>query len=93
MRDPVDRIVSQYIHEWSVHKIDADCSIDDAVHQHPELIDYSRYHMQLVPYIERYGIEAILPVFFERLTREPQTQLERICAHVGYTSRPTWHFW
>jgi hypothetical protein len=48
MRDPIDRLVSQYIHEWSQRKITV--SIDKAINEFPELIHYSRYYYQLQPY-------------------------------------------
>ena len=90
MRDPVDRIVSQYIHEWSMHVIDKECSIDDAIKKYPILIDYSRYAMQLEPYLEMFGQGAVLPVFFERLMDNQQEELERVARHVGYPGSVQW---
>lgn len=91
MRDPLDRIVSQYIHEWSQRVIEDGCSIDRAIREYPFLIDYSRYAMQLEPYIERYGFDRILPVFFERLMDDPQTEFERIGRFLGISSPLQWH--
>ena len=65
MRDPIDRVVSQYIHEWTMRLTDA--PIDRAVDELPILVDYSRYAMQLTPWFEAYGKDRVLPVFFERL--------------------------
>ncbi len=90
MRDPIDRIVSQYIHEWSQRVIDDGCTIDDAIRAHPMLIDYSRYAMQLTPFIERFGYERILPVFFERLMGDPQPEFERIGRFLGITTPMRW---
>ncbi len=45
MRHPIDRLVSQYIHEWTQKVISED--INTAITNHPELIDYSCYTMQL----------------------------------------------
>lgn len=90
MRDPIDRIVSQYIHEWSQRVIDQDCLIDDAIRVHPELVAYSRYAMQLSPYIDLFGHEQILPVFFERVAAEPQTQFERIGRFLGINTPMVW---
>lgn len=90
MRDPVDRIVSQYIHEWSMRVIKEGCSIDEAIHEHPMLIDYSKYAMQLKPYIERFGFKSILPVFFERVMANPQEEFARIAEHIGYTGEVQW---
>ena len=85
MRDPVNRIVSQYIHEWSQHGIEKNCSIDDAIRRYPMLMDYSRYAMQLNPYVELFGTESVLPVFFERWMVNPHQELERIAKHIGYS--------
>lgn len=88
MRHPVDRLVSQYIHEWTQRVIDA--PIDQAIERHLELVDYGRYAMQLKPFIEAWGRERILPVFFDRLTDHPQEELERVCRFIGHPGRPVW---
>lgn len=89
MRHPIDRLVSQYIHEWTQRFITVD--INQAVTQHPELIAYSQYSMQLKPYFETFGQERVLPVFFERTIAHPQEELERICQFIGYKGKPVWN--
>lgn len=88
MRHPVDRLVSHYIHEWStgVYR----CSIEKAIDRYPELVAYGCYAMQLKPYFETFGRDAVLPVFFDRLLNEPQSELERICRFIGYQGKPAW---
>ncbi|MFN0023887.1 MAG: sulfotransferase family protein [Parvularculaceae bacterium] len=88
MRDPVERLISQYIHEWTEGRITV--PIDEAIVKHPELIDYSRYGYQLQPWIARFGAGRILPVFFERMTAAPDAELERICAFLGATNESCW---
>jgi Sulfotransferase family len=88
MRHPIDRLISHYIHEWSMgvyHR-----PIVEALDRHPELVAYGRYAMQLQPYLETFGPDAVLPVFFDRLVREPQAELERVCRFIGYREKPTW---
>ena len=89
MRHPIDRLKSQYVHEWSQKVISVE--INQAIQQYPELIDYSRYTMQLKPYLETFGQERILPVFFERMLTHPQEELERVCRFIGYHSKPIWN--
>lgn len=89
MRHPVDRAISQYIHQWSQGEIN--CDIGEGVARYPELTDYSLYASQLAPYIEAYGKEAILPVFFDRLKVAPQMELERIARFIGYTGPVVWN--
>jgi hypothetical protein len=88
MRDPIDRLVSHYIHEWTMREFIE--PIDQAIRSRPELINYSRYAMQLRPWLERFGTDRVLPVFFERLTRDPDSEFARICRFVGVPGEPAW---
>lgn len=88
MRHPIDRLVSQYIHEWTQQVISYD--INQAIIKHPELIEYSLYTKQLKPYFEAFGQDKILPIFFERFIKFPQEELERVCQFIGYSGQPTW---
>jgi len=51
MRHPVNRLISQYTHEWTEREIDV--PIDEAIERYPRLTDYSRYTMQLESFIAR----------------------------------------
>lgn len=88
MRHPVDRLVSHYMHEWSTGVYN--CDIDEAINRYPELIAYGNYAMQLKPYLDTFGRDAVLPVFFDHLIREPQAELERVCKFIGYQGKPIW---
>jgi hypothetical protein len=88
MRHPIDRLVSQYLHEYTERRIRV--PIDAALDAHPELIAYSRYSMQLEPFLAHYAPQNILPVFFERLVSQSQNELERICRFLGYSGQPLW---
>jgi hypothetical protein len=88
IRHPIDRLVSQYIHEWSQRVISVE--INQAISQHSELIDYSRYSMQLQPYFDTFGRDSVLPIFFENLLAQPQLQLEQVCQFLGYPQQPQW---
>jgi hypothetical protein len=88
MRHPIDRLVSHYVHEWTQRVIDVPLAA--AIDLHPELVQYGQYAMQLRPYVERFGRERILPVFFDRLRAHPQAELERVCRFIGYAGTPTW---
>lgn len=88
MRHPIDRLVSQYVHEWTQRVIST--PIDDALDDHPELIDYSRYAMQLRPFLDTHGRSRVLPVFFDNLGTRPQAELERVCRFLGHAGTPAW---
>jgi hypothetical protein len=89
MRHPVDRLVSHYIHEWTQGVIS--CNIDNAVYRHPELIAYSRYNMQIEPYLDFFGHAAVLPLFSERLRNNPQHELQEVFGFLGVDETPVWH--
>jgi hypothetical protein len=76
MRHPIDRLVSQYVHELTAGRINV--GVRQAVERHPELIDYSRYTRQLEPFLAAFGPESVLPIFFPRLVHHSQAELERI---------------
>lgn len=88
MRHPLDRLVSQYVHEVTAGTIRS--GLVEAVDRHPELIDYGRYSMQLEPFLGAYGFESVLPVFFARLVNQSQHELERIGRFLGLTGPLKW---
>lgn len=88
IRHPIDRVVSQYIHEWSQRLLSG--PIDDELAANPWIVDYGRYAMQIRPWLQAYGPERILPVFNERLRAQPQQEFERVCAFLGYAGKPEW---
>jgi hypothetical protein len=89
IRHPIDRLISHYIHDWTENKINT--KIDDAIISNSEMIAYSRYAMQIQPFLESFGSENVLLVFFEHLISNSQCELERIARFIGYTQKPHWH--
>ena len=85
MRDPIERIVSQYIHEWSQHEVA--CGFEEALRRYDRYVAYSSYAYQLEPFLEHYGAASILPAAFEHLVAHPDEELARICAFLGDPSR------
>jgi hypothetical protein len=88
MRHPVNRLISHYIHGWTENKIKV--SINEAIFNHPELIEYSLYSKQLEPWLTQFGTHSILPVFFERFMSYKEEELNRVCKFIGYESCPSW---
>ncbi len=88
MRHPIERLISQYVHEVTVGRISG--SLREALDRHPELIEYSRYSMQLQPYLDAYGAGAVLPVFFPRLVKHSQPELARIGRFLGHDGLLRW---
>jgi hypothetical protein len=88
MRHPIDRLISHYVHEWTERRTSG--PIDQEIDINPDLVNFSRYGMQLEPYLESYGPENVLPIFFERMVRHPQETLEHVCRFIGYRGKPGW---
>ena len=88
MRDPLERLVSHYMHEWSQREVSG--SLSQAIKQYPELYQYGLYSMQLRPYLEAFGPDRVLPVFFERIKLDPQAELARIGRFIGLAQPTVW---
>ena len=88
MRHPIDRLASHYLHELSVGRINV--GVERAVVQHPELVDYGRYSMQLEPYLESFGPDAVHPIFFDRLIAQPDRELASIGRFLGAAEPLVW---
>ncbi|MGD1897204.1 MAG: sulfotransferase [Phormidesmis sp.] len=88
MRHPVERMVSQYVHEWSQRTISG--SLAQSIKRYPELYQYSLYAMQLRPYLEAFGHQSVLPVFLERIKQDPAAELARIGRFVGCPAPTVW---
>lgn len=90
MRHPIDRIISQYIHQWTENDVLG--RIDEAAMKDERFIAYSSYARQIEPYLEAYGPKNVLPVFFERLVAAPNAELARICSFIGDPSPEPVHW-
>ncbi len=78
IRDPLVRAVSHYIHEWTMGVITSD--IDTALTEHPELVSYGCYAMQLRPWIEAFGPDAIHVDTLEAMKSDPKALMRRVGA-------------
>jgi hypothetical protein len=88
MRHPIDRLMSQYVHEVTAGRLNL--GVRAAVERRGELVEYSRYSLQLQPYLQAYGFENVLPVFFPRLVHHSQAELERIGRFLGHDGPLRW---
>lgn len=89
IRDPVERALSQYLHEWGLGTVGHDVAA--AFSEHPEFLAYSRYPEQLAPYMEHFGPETLLLTSLEALKADPQRELSRIGAHLGCPHPFVWN--
>lgn len=76
VRDPIARIISQHHHEITSKRIS--CNIDEAVRSYARFIDFSRYAMQIKPWIESLGRDNVLIVHFETYINKRKDTVESI---------------
>ena len=91
MRHPIDRLVSHFAHNWTTGDFKRNMPIEAAIKGYPPLVEYGLYRKQLDPWIQEFGLERILPVFFDRLLAEPQQEFERISKFIGIEGAIVWN--
>ncbi len=89
IRNPVERAVSHYIHEWSEGQMSADMAA--AFEVEPTLYEYGRYAMQLQPFIDSFGLSNIHLTSLEALKADPQAELDTLSAFLGLKNPISWN--
>jgi hypothetical protein len=89
MRDPFERLVSHYWHNVrdAVHGGELRPLLK-AVKERPDYLAFSDYAMQLAPYLDRFGPQALYTLTFEALIEDPQRELDRLCQWLGLPPAP-----
>jgi hypothetical protein len=88
IRNPIDRAVSHVIHEWSQGGMGSD--VVAALDTHPEIVAYGRYAMQIAPWIEAFGADAVHLTSLEAMQADPQGVLAAAAAFIGHPGPVTW---
>lgn len=88
IRNPVERAVSHFIHEWSYGRVGDDMTAEFAHHR--ELVDYGRYAMQIRPWMEAFGPDAIHITSLEAMKADPQSVLSEVAAFIGHEGPVSW---
>ncbi|MEZ6242469.1 MAG: sulfotransferase [Phycisphaerales bacterium] len=86
IRDPIARLLSHHHHEHVGGHMGAD--VAEAIEKHHELLDYSRYAMQLDPWRDAFGEGAIRVVRFEDYVADRPGQTARVEEFLGLDPRP-----
>jgi hypothetical protein len=89
MRDPFERLVSHYWHNVRdvVHGGELRPLLK-AVKERPDYLAFSDYAMQLAPYLDRFGRQALYTLTFEALIDDPQREFDRLCQWLGLPPAP-----
>ena len=88
MRHPIDRLISQYVHELTAGRIKVEPARGARPASGADRLQPVR--MQLQPFLDAYGFENVLPVFFPRLVSHSQAELERIGRFLGHEGPLRW---
>ncbi|MBL0921391.1 MAG: sulfotransferase [Phycisphaerales bacterium] len=86
VREPVARIVSHHYHLYSNGRTGK--VIEDTLRKDPRLIDYTRYATQVEPWIDAYGLDAVLIVRFESFIKDRRGHAAALHRHLGIEERP-----
>jgi hypothetical protein len=81
VRNPVDRIESHHYFDFLGGISGRD--IGSAVRDSPRYLDYSRYGMQIAPWIETFGASQVHVIFLEEYARQRQEVLSRLGEFLG----------
>lgn len=86
VREPLARTISQHYHEFCIQWVPR--NINQAVRQFPRLIQFSRYAMQIKPWIEALGREQVHVVRFEDYVADRPSYIAQLCQFLGIDPRP-----
>ncbi len=81
LRDPVRRAYSQYLHMRAYGATAA--PLRDAVREHPQILDSSRYARHIRRLRAEFGAEHVHVLFLEELAGDSQLYTRHLCAIAG----------
>jgi hypothetical protein len=84
VRDPAERVWSQYLHNLANGREAR--PLERAIREDAQYLDVSRYHQQLVQYLEIFPRERILIQVFEEMVKDPEATVRTVCEFLGVDS-------
>lgn len=89
LRNPVERAYSNYCMLFRRGEVGADIGryIDPSLGENMRFLVAGNFAAHLQSYIDLFGREALLILFFEAVLDDPQTQMSRARAHLGLPPR------
>ncbi|NOG53618.1 MAG: hypothetical protein HND57_04715 [Planctomycetes bacterium] len=81
VRHPIERTISHHYHEASAGRAEFD--INTAVRNHPRLVDYSRYALQITPWLETFGLAQVHVICFEQYVKNRTDIVNRTLGFLG----------
>lgn len=89
LRNPVERAYSHYCMMFNRGEVGADIEnyLDPSKPRDERILDIGNYASHLRSYIERFGRENILILFFEGVANDPGGHMARVRSHLGLPPR------
>ncbi len=81
VRDPIARLISHHNHDGAEGLLPEDPA--KAIESAPGLVAYSRYAMQLAPWIDTFGTDAIRVLKLENYTADRLRHHHALCKHIN----------
>jgi len=86
VRNPIDRIISSYMHSFEKGHIDS--SIEEVVRKNRFFIDITRYYTQISPYIKKFGQDNVLILTFDELVESRTKVLNQVSQFLTIDFKP-----
>ena len=83
LREPVARTFSNYMNDVKGGRLDPNMPFRQALAEHPEYLEYSRYGDGLERYLARFPRQRILVLFHCRMRAEPLASIRAIYDFIG----------
>ncbi len=81
VRNPLDRLISHYMHLYQKGRIKS--SLEKALEKHPILFDTGKYASQIEPFINRFGRDQVLLINFDAFARDKTNTVRALCDFLG----------
>lgn len=85
VRNPIERIKSHHYHLY--RKGDAKENIDKEIFEIRDLIEVSKYGMQIKPWVKEFGVEKIRIVKFEEYIEDRKNTVKKLLKFLGLESK------
>lgn len=85
VRDPVERVYSDYLRSVSLSEIDQKVSFEEALKRWPVLVERGFYG-RILKHYQKYFPGSLLVTFYDGLERDPSSLLRQIYSFVGANS-------
>jgi hypothetical protein len=76
MRDPIDRIVSHWMHNY-LRGYTSKSFEEEVFFRNPSYINRTRYFVQIKPYLDLFGRDKVLLLSFEEFIKNPKYSLQK----------------